>query len=94
VIQVYQLWIFLLAEENLFKVRSTTINSWGKEQATVYAQTMETALLNLALCIYFDRERSDIYLVGSSSFQSLIFAVKTLSINVIKKQIYSLVNLL
>lgn len=37
-----------LAEEDLFKVISTTIESWGSAQAKVYAQTLEAALLKLA----------------------------------------------
>jgi toxin ParE1/3/4 len=50
-----------LAEEDLFKIILTTINSWGKEQAKLYAQTMDVALLKLAQYPDFGRERSDIY---------------------------------
>lgn len=56
-----------LAEEDLFKIISTTIDSWGKEQAKVYAQTMDAALLKLAQYPDFGRERSDIY-NGARSF--------------------------
>jgi len=37
-----------LAEEDLFKIISTTIESWGSAQAKVYAQTIDAALLKLA----------------------------------------------
>ena len=56
-----------LAEEDLFKIISTTIDSWGNEQAKVYAQTMDAALLKLAQYPDFGRQRSDIY-NGARSF--------------------------
>jgi toxin ParE1/3/4 len=37
-----------LAEEDLFKIISTTIESWGSTQAKVYAQIIDAALLKLA----------------------------------------------
>jgi toxin ParE1/3/4 len=37
-----------LAEEDLFKIISTTIESWGSTQANVYAQIIDAALLKLA----------------------------------------------
>jgi toxin ParE1/3/4 len=38
-----------LAEEDLFKIISTTIESWGTIKAKVYAQTIDAALLKLAI---------------------------------------------
>ena len=56
-----------LAEEDLFKIISTTIESWGSTQAKVYAQTIDAALLKLSQYPDFGRERSDIY-NGARSF--------------------------
>ncbi|MBA6224647.1 type II toxin-antitoxin system RelE/ParE family toxin [Colwellia sp. MB02u-18] len=56
-----------LAEEDLFKIISTTIESWGNEQAKVYAQTIDAALLKLAQYPDFGRERNEIY-NGARSF--------------------------
>ena len=56
-----------LAEEDLFKIISTTIESWGSAQAKVYAQTIDSALLKLAQYPDFGRERSDVY-NGARSF--------------------------
>jgi toxin ParE1/3/4 len=56
-----------LAEEDLFKIISTTIESWGIAQAKVYAQTIDSALLKLAQYPDFGRERSDVY-NGARSF--------------------------
>jgi len=56
-----------LAEEDLFKIISTTIESWGGDQAKVYAQTIDAALLRLAQYPSFGRERSEIY-KGARSF--------------------------
>ena len=56
-----------LAEEDLFKIISTTIESWGSAQAKVYAQTIDAALLKLAQHPDFGRERSDVY-KGARSF--------------------------
>ena len=56
-----------LAGEDLFKIISTTIESWGSAQAKVYAQTMDAALLKLAQYPDFGRERSEIYR-GARSF--------------------------
>jgi len=56
-----------LAEEDLFKIISTTIESWGNEQAKVYAQTINAALLKLAQYPDFGRERNEIY-NGARSF--------------------------
>lgn len=50
-----------LAEEDLFKIISKTIESWGSTQAKVYAQTIDAALLKLAQYPDFGRERSDVY---------------------------------
>ena len=57
----------LLAEEDLFKIISLTIESWGNEQAKVYAQSIESALLKLAQYPNFGRERNEVYL-GARSF--------------------------
>lgn len=56
-----------LAGEDLFKIISITIQSWGSAQAKVYAQTIDAALLKLAQYPDFGRERSDIY-NGARSF--------------------------
>ena len=56
-----------LAEEDLFKIISTTIESWGSAQAKVYAQTIDSALLKLAQYPDFGKERSDVY-NGARSF--------------------------
>ncbi len=50
-----------LAEEDLFKIISTTIESWGSTQAKVYAQTIDAALFKLAQYPDFGRERNEIY---------------------------------
>ncbi|MDN3379346.1 MULTISPECIES: type II toxin-antitoxin system RelE/ParE family toxin [unclassified Pseudoalteromonas] len=57
-----------LAEKDLFKIISTTIESWGSAQAKEYAQTIDAALLKLAQYPDFGRERGDIY-TGAKSFQ-------------------------
>ena len=56
-----------LAEEDLIKIISKTIESWGSAQAKVYAQTIDSALLKLAQYPDFGRERSDVY-NGARSF--------------------------
>jgi toxin ParE1/3/4 len=56
-----------LAEEDLFKIISTTIESWGTTQAKVYAQTIDAALLKLAQYPDFGKERNEIY-NGARSF--------------------------
>ena len=56
-----------LAEDDLFKIISTTIESWGNTQAKVYAQTIDAALLKLAQYPDFGRERSNVY-DGAKSF--------------------------
>jgi toxin ParE1/3/4 len=50
-----------LAEKDLFRIISTTIESWGDTQAKVYAQTIDAALLKLAQYPDFGRDRSDVY---------------------------------
>ncbi|MCI2283052.1 type II toxin-antitoxin system RelE/ParE family toxin [Colwellia sp. MSW7] len=37
-----------LAEEDLYKIISTTMSSWGNEQAKEYAQNIDAALIKLA----------------------------------------------
>lgn len=37
-----------LAEQDLYKIISTTISSWGNEQAKKYAQNIDAALTKLA----------------------------------------------
>lgn len=56
-----------LAEEDLFKIISTTIESWGSTQAKEYVQTIDAALLKLAQYPNFGRERNDVY-NGARSF--------------------------
>ncbi|MFQ3191749.1 MAG: toxin ParE1/3/4 [Paraglaciecola sp.] len=56
-----------LAEEDLFKIISTTIESWGSTQAKVYAQTIDAVLLKLAQYPDFGKERNDVY-NGARSF--------------------------
>lgn len=50
-----------MAEEDLFKIITLTIESWGTEQAKIYAQSIEAALLKLAQYPNFGRERNEIY---------------------------------
>ncbi|WP_366943001.1 type II toxin-antitoxin system RelE/ParE family toxin [uncultured Cocleimonas sp.] len=50
-----------LAEEDLFKIITTTIELWGNEQAKIYAQSIEAALLKLAQYPDVGRERNEIY---------------------------------
>ncbi|MFQ3195025.1 MAG: toxin ParE1/3/4 [Colwellia sp.] len=50
-----------LAEEDLYKIISTTMSTWGNEQAKVYAQNIEAALIKLAQYPNFGRERNEIY---------------------------------
>ena len=56
-----------LAEDDLFKIISTTIETWGSEQAKAYAQTIDAALLKLAQYPDFGRKRNEIY-NGARSF--------------------------
>jgi toxin ParE1/3/4 len=56
-----------LAKEDLFKIISTTIESWGSTQAKIYAQTINSALLKLAQYPDFGKQRSDVY-NGARSF--------------------------
>ena len=56
-----------LAKEDLFKILSSTIESWGEPQAKVYAQTIDGALVKLAKHPNLGRERSDVY-IGARSF--------------------------
>jgi len=56
-----------LAEEDLFKIISITIESWGSAQAKVYAQTIDAVLLKLAQYPDFGRERNNVY-NGAKSF--------------------------
>ena len=50
-----------LAEKDLYKIISTTISLWGNEQAKVYAQNIDAALIKLAQYPDFVRERNEIY---------------------------------
>ena len=56
-----------LAEEDLFKIISSTIELWGIEKAKEYAQILESALLKLAQYPDFGRKRNDVY-NGARSF--------------------------
>jgi toxin ParE1/3/4 len=56
-----------LAEEDLYKIISTTMSSWGNKQAKVYAQNIDAALIKLAQYPDFGRERNEIY-KGAKSF--------------------------
>jgi len=56
-----------LAEEDLFKIISTTVESWGSLQAKMYAQIIEAALLKLAEYPDLGKERNDVY-NGARSF--------------------------
>jgi toxin ParE1/3/4 len=56
-----------LAEADLFKIISKTIESWGNVKARAYAQTIDSALLKLAQYPDFGRKRSDVY-SGARSF--------------------------
>lgn len=50
-----------LAEEDLYKIITTTMSSWGNKQAKVYAQNIDAALIKLAQYPDFGRERNEIY---------------------------------
>lgn len=56
-----------LAEDDLYKIIFTTINSWGNEQAKEYAQNIDAALIKLAQYPDFGRERNEVY-NGAKSF--------------------------
>lgn len=56
-----------LAEEDLYKIISTTISSWGNDQAKVYAQNIDAALIKLSQYPDFGRERNEVY-NGAKSF--------------------------
>lgn len=56
-----------LAEDDLYKIISTTINSWGNEQAKEYAQNIDAALIKLAQYPDFGRELNEVY-NGAKSF--------------------------
>jgi toxin ParE1/3/4 len=56
-----------LAEEDLYKIISTTMSSWGNEQAKEYAQNIDAALIKLAQYPDFGRERNEVY-NGAKSF--------------------------
>ena len=56
-----------LAEDDLYKIISRTINSWGNEQAKEYAQNIDAALIKLAQYPDFGRERNEVY-NGAKSF--------------------------
>ena len=50
-----------LAEEDLFQLISSTIELWGNEQAKIYAQTIDAALVKLAQYPDFGRQRDELY---------------------------------
>ena len=50
-----------LAEEDLFKIISSTIESWGSLQAKAYAQIIDAALLKLAQYPDFGSERNNVH---------------------------------
>jgi toxin ParE1/3/4 len=56
-----------LAKDDLYNIISTTINSWGNEQAKEYAQNIDAALIKLAQYPDFGRERNEVY-IGAKSF--------------------------
>ncbi len=66
-IQVPSYKLSPLTESDLYNIIASTIESWGNDQAKVYAQTIDAALLKLAQYPDFGRERSEIY-NGARSF--------------------------
>ena len=50
-----------LADEDLAKIVSTTIGTWGYEQAKAYAQAIDDALTKLAQHPTIGRQRADVY---------------------------------
>jgi len=56
-----------LAEKDLQKILSTTIDTWGVEQAKIYAESLDTALMKLAQYPEFGRTRNKLY-VNARSF--------------------------
>jgi len=56
-----------LAESDLHKIITSTIETWGSEQAKIYAQNLDSALDKLAHYPDFGRQRDEIY-PGARSF--------------------------
>ncbi len=56
-----------LAEKDLQKILSTTIDTWGVEQAKIYAESLDTALMKLAQYPESGRTRNELY-VNARSF--------------------------
>ena len=50
-----------LAEEDLLKIISSTIEAWGSEQAKIYSQSIDAALTKLAQYPEFGRQRDELY---------------------------------
>lgn len=50
-----------LAESDLHKIITSTIETWGREQAKVYAQSLDSALVKLAHYPDFGRQRNELY---------------------------------
>ncbi len=50
-----------LAEGDLLNIISSTIESWGNEQAKTYSQSIEAALIKLAQYPEFGQQRDELY---------------------------------
>ena len=57
--QNYRLSLF--AESDLQKIITSTIETWGSEQAKTYAQSLDSALVKLAQYPEFGRQRDELY---------------------------------
>jgi len=55
-----------LAEKDLQKIISTTIDTWGAEQARIYAESLDSALMKLAQYPEFGRPRDELYINARS----------------------------
>jgi len=50
-----------LAESDLHKIITSTIETWGSKQARVYAESLDSALIKLAQYPDFGRQRDELY---------------------------------
>lgn len=50
-----------LAESDLHKIITSTIKSWGSEQAKIYAESLDSALIKLTQYPDFGRQRNELY---------------------------------
>ena len=56
-----------LAEKDLQKIIVTTIDMWEAEQARIYAESLDSALIKLAQYPELGRQRDELYINARSS---------------------------